>query len=86
MCRAILLFKIPLSEILGAASYYLGGFLKVCCSKNRFNANHPLSYNCNDMAFKPEYVNCVLQFNENPIKLNKYLLICDNFNKSFYDR
>lgn len=42
----------------------------------------------NNMAqaqFKPEYLNCVPQFDGNPNELNRYLSICESLILSFYD-
>lgn len=35
--------------------------------------------------FKPEYLNCVPQFDGNPNELNRYLSICDSIISEFYD-
>lgn len=35
--------------------------------------------------FKPEYLNCIPQFNGNSNELNRFLSICDDFIKTFYD-
>lgn len=47
------------------------------------NSNIPLT---ETMAqFKPEYLNCVPQFDGNPNELNRYLATCESIINSFYD-
>lgn len=38
------------------------------------------------MAFKPEYLNCVPNFDGNPSELNRYLSTCESIITTFYDR
>lgn len=45
----------------------------------------PILQNIN-MAFKPEYLNCVPIFDGNPSELNRYFATCESIISSFYDR
>lgn len=55
-------------------------------SNYQIKFNHPLLNNLVNMAFKPEYLSCVPQFDGNPSELNRYLSTCESIITTFYDR